>query len=167
MPSTRPRRFVTSPHDVAEVLVGHISLQSADRLKDNGVRLRDTVLVCYVRGGLERHFGRVDRMIRAVVKSRLYADHRVAGKYALLDAVAQTLFNCGEEVLRHGAADNFLGENEIVALAGLEADEHIAELAVSAGLLLVSALNLDLLADGLSVCNLRHAEIDLNCRTCS
>ena len=26
----------------------------------------------------------------------------------------------------------------------------------------MSALNLDLLADGLSVCNLRHAEIDLN-----
>ena len=101
-------------------------------------------------------------MVRAIVKGRLYADHRIACKHALLDAVAQTLFNCREEVLRHGAADNFLGENEIVALAGLEADEHIAELAVSAGLLLVSALNFDLLADGLSVCNLRHAEIDLN-----
>ena len=101
-------------------------------------------------------------MIRAIVKSSFQTDHRVACKHALFNAVAQTLFNCGEEVLRHGAADNFLGENEIVALAGLEADEHIAELTVSAGLLLVSALNLDLLADGLSVCDLRHAEIDLN-----
>ena len=101
-------------------------------------------------------------MIRAIVKSSFQANHRIACKYALLDAVAQTLFNCGEEVLRHGAADNFLGENEIVALAGLEADEHIAELTVSAGLFLVSALNLDLLAYGLSVCDLRHAEIDLN-----
>ena len=33
---------------------------------------------------------------------------------------------------------------------------------MSAGLLLMSALNLDLLADGLSVCNLRHAEVNLN-----
>ena len=101
-------------------------------------------------------------MIGAVVKRRLESDDRVAGEHALGHAVAQALLDRGEEVLRDGAAEHFLFEDHFIALAGLKADPHVAELAVAAGLLLVSALNLDLLADLLTVRHLRILKIDGN-----
>ena len=90
-------------------------------------------------------------MIGAVVQNGLHADHRIFGKGAGLHAVEKSLFDRREEVLRHGAADDFLGKFQTFRLAGFKADPHVAELAVSAGLLLVAALNLHSAADGFAV----------------
>ena len=62
------------------------------------------------------------------------------------------LFHSGEEVLGDGAAEDLLGEHGLFALrVGLKADPHVAELAGTAGLLLVAALLGDGLADLLAV----------------
>src|SRR5699024_4139942 len=75
-----------------------------------------------------------------------------AGQDALADAVAQALFDGGDEVLRHAAADGLIGKDEVLGLGlGLEADVDVAELAVAAGLLLVPAVDFDLFLDGLAV----------------
>ena len=43
---------------------------------------------------------------------------------------------------------------------------NVTELAVTAGLLFMSALNLYGFADSFSVCNLRNAEVNLNAELC-
>ena len=96
-------------HDIAEVRVGDGDLEQADRLKNGGLGLGDTVLICQTCSGLERHIVGVDRVVGAVVQSGLQADQRVTGEDALDDCVAQTLFDGGEEVLGDGAAEDFLG----------------------------------------------------------
>ena len=94
-------------------------------------------------------------MIGAVVERRLEVDERVTGENALLDRVAQTLFDRGEEVLGNAAAEHFLGEDHFVRLLlRLEADPDVAELTAAAGLLLVAAVGFDLRLDLLAV---RHA----------
>ena len=101
-------------------------------------------------------------MGRTVAEGCLQTDNGITGKGTLEDRFAQTLFNCGEEVLGNGAADNLLGKLEAVAVDMLKSDPNIAELAAAAGLLLMSALDIGGLADGLSVCDLGNGEVDLN-----
>ena len=90
-------------------------------------------------------------MVAAVQQSGFQAHHRIAGQHAVGSGLAQALFHCGEEVLGHAAAEYLLLEYQLFAVAGLELDPHIAELAVAAGLFLVTALGLELLADGFAV----------------
>ena len=61
------------------------------------------------------------------------------------------LLHGGEVVLGHRAAHDLLAELELLGVARLKAHPHVAELAVAAGLLLVAALHLHLLADLLAV----------------
>ena len=93
-------------------------------------------------------------MIGAVVESSLDAYGRITSENTLLDSVAETLFNGGEEVLRNRAADNSLCKLEIVGIVGLELDPDVAELTVTAALLLVTTLSRNLLADSLAVSDL-------------
>ena len=93
-------------------------------------------------------------MIGAVVQSRLQADQRVTGENALLNCIAQTLLNGGEEVLGDRAAEDLLCEYHVVLLIlWLEADPNVTELTGTAGLLLVTAVSLNLALDFLAVCN--------------
>ena len=101
-------------------------------------------------------------MIRAVHQGGFHADQREAGQHALLGAVHETFFDRREEVLRHRAAEHGLFKNEAFAIPRLELDPHVAELAVTAGLFLVAALHLDLLADGLAVGDTRGRVFDLH-----
>mgnify|MGYP000582782073 CR=1 FL=1 len=84
-------------------------------------------------------------MGRTVAEGCLQTDNGITGKGTLEDRFAQTLFDCGEEVLGNGAADNFLGKLEAVAVDMLKSDPNIAELAAAAGLLLMSALDIGVL----------------------
>ena len=102
-------------------------------------------------------------MVGAIIQHGLQADERVAGEHALLHGVAQALFDGREEVFRHAAAEDFLGENHVVGLVlGLEADPDIAELAAAAGLLFVAAVGLDLALDLLAVSDAGGLELGLD-----
>ena len=149
--------------DIAHVLIGHGDLQLADGLEQNGGRLGHRGLVGKVRGGLERDFRGVDRVIGAIVEHALEVDDRIAGERAVDHGFAQALFHGGEEVLGHAAAEHFLGEDHLLALlVGLEADPDIAELAAAAGLLLMTALLLHGLADLFTVGNARGVELGVH-----
>ena len=148
--------------DIAHVGGGNLNLQGADGLEDDGVGLGQTGLISQRSGGLERHFVGIYGVIGAIDQDRLEADDGITGDHAAGNAVLQALFNGREEVLGDGAADDLLLEDEGVAVAGLKLDPNITVLAVAAGLLLVLALNTDLLADGLTVGNtgLHQTHID-------
>ena len=76
----------------------------------------------------------------------------------LLAIPQDSVFHRRDILLRHHAADDRIAELEAgAARPGFDGEEHVAELAVAAGLLLVAALDaLDALADGLLVGNLRR-----------
>ena len=81
----------------------------------------------------------------------------------MLHGLDDALLDRGDEAPRDRAADD--GVLELVALAArqrLDLDPAVAELAAAAGLLLVPALGLRLLADGLAVRHLRRVQVDLD-----
>ena len=90
-------------------------------------------------------------MVAAVQQGGFQAHYGVACQHALFGGKAHALFNSREEVLGHAAAEHLLLKHDLLAVAGLEVDDNITELAVTAGLLLMTALLLAGLADGLAV----------------
>ena len=67
----------------------------------------------------------------------------------------------GDEVARHHAADDGIGEGEALAARhGLDLHLDIGELAVAARLPLMTGMLDDSLADGLAVRHLRRARLD-------
>jgi predicted protein tyrosine phosphatase len=50
----------------------------------------------------------------------------------VLNAVLQTLFNCGEEVLRNGTADNSFSKFETVAVDMFKFNPDVTELTAAA-----------------------------------
>ena len=95
-------------------------------------------------------------MVRAVIERGCKTYHRIACRESLCNAVTKPFFDCREVVFRNGSADYRGFEYEIVAVARLEFYPNIAELAVTARLLLVLALCLYRLSDSLAVCDLRE-----------
>ena len=142
---------------------GNEDLQFADRLEKGRAGGGQAFLIGDTGSGLERHIGGVDGVIGAEVQRRLQEDDRVACQNALADAVAQALFNRRDKVLRHAAADGLVREDHLFGFGlRLKADVDVAELAVAAGLLLVTAVDLDLLLDGLAVRDLGGLEHSLD-----
>jgi len=150
-------------HNVTQVCIGNGNLQQANGLHDGGLSLGNTILVCKAGSSLECHIVGVNGMVRAVIESSLQADKRIAGENALLNCVAQTLFNRGEEVSGNRAAENFLGEDEVILLIlGLEANPNVTELTGTTGLLLVTAVSLNATLDLLAVSNTCGMELGVN-----
>ena len=142
--------------DIAHVVIGHRDLQLAHGLQQDGIGLGQSGLIGQLRGGLKGDFRGVHGVIGAVIQHGLQVHHGIAGQRAVDAGLAQALFHGGEEVLGHGTAEHFLGEDHVILLGlRLKADPHVTELAAAAGLLLVAALLLDGLADLLTV---RHAD---------
>ena len=78
-------------------------------------------------------------------------------------AVAVVLAQAAVLGLEHAAAEDVLGEDHIFLLVlGLELYPDVAELAVTAGLLLVAAVGLERLADLLAVGDAGGGELDLD-----
>ena len=70
-------------------------------------------------------------MVGAVVQHGLQADQRIASQRALLNGFLQALFHGGVEVTGHAAAEDFLGEDQIVLLVlRLEAYPDITALTI-------------------------------------
>ena len=102
-------------------------------------------------------------MVRAVHQQHADALHRRAGELAVHHRLLDSLVDRGTEALRDDAADDLV--DELVALVARERLEHdvaVAELASSAGLLLVAALGLGLAADRLEVGHPRLVELDVD-----
>ena len=138
--------------DVAHVAVWNGDLQLADGLHEHGVGLRHGGLVGQLGRGLESDLGGVHGVVASIIEDSLQVDHGVARQRSVNAGFTQALLHSGEIVLGHGAAENLLGKDHLVALRiGLKADPDIAELAGTAGLLFVAALFGDCLADLLTI----------------
>jgi hypothetical protein len=105
-------------------------------------------------------------VIRAVVETSLDANHGIACYETACDTFAKTLFNCGEEVLGNCAANNLVGwEYELFfAHVRLETDPNVTKLTVTAGLLLMTSLLVNNLADRFSVSNAGSGKLNLNAK---
>ena len=137
--------------DLAHVGLGDPDLDRHDRLEQRRLGVVDAVLERHRRRDLERHLVRVDRVERPVVERRPEVGQRIAGDDTALGRLADALLDAGEEALRHGAADDTLGELDAAIGVGLELQPDVPEHPVPAGLLLVAAVDLGLAADRLLV----------------
>ena len=149
-------------HHVAGVVGGNMGLQGAHRLQNHGACLGQSGLIGQLGGHDEGHFAGVHGMVAAVQQGGLQANHRVARQHTVFGCLAQALFHRGEVVLGHAAAKHLLLEDQLFAVAGLELDPHVTELAVAAGLLFVAALRLALLANGFPVSHSGHGQIHIH-----
>ena len=145
----------------------HRHLEPRDGLEHHRARSRQRLLEADASRHLEAHLGRVDGVVLAVVAGHPNVDDRVAevaaGRHRLLDA----LFHRRDELAGDRAADDRVDEDEAFAtLERLDPQVCDAELAVTAGLLLVLALGLGGLGDRLPVRDLDAARSRPPRRTC-
>ena len=147
-------------HDIAGVVVGDMGLQGMDGLQNDGACLGHCSLIGQLCSHDKGHLGAVHGVVAAIQQGSLQADHRITGQHALFGGKADTLFHCREEILGHAAAEHLFLKHDLLAVTGLEVDDDIAELAVAAGLLLMAALLLAGLADGLTVGNAGSFQTD-------
>ena len=102
-------------------------------------------------------------MVLAVVQHGAEIHHREAGQVAAFGGGANALFHRGNEIVGNGAAEDVVHELETgAARQRLHAHPADAELAVSAGLLLVLALGVGLGANRLAIGHLRRLERDVH-----
>jgi hypothetical protein len=99
-------------HDIALFVFRNMDHNGADRFEEYRVRKRKSVLECKVSGNLERHFGRVDVVVRTVDQSRLQIHDGESGKNAAAYRFLKPLLNGREEVSRYGTAENILFEHK-------------------------------------------------------
>ena len=137
-------------------------LQGTDRLQQNGTRFGDGRLVRQLGRHNKRHFAGVHGVVAAVQQGGFQPDHRVARQHAVFGCLPHALFDSGEEVLRHAAAEHIFGKFHALAGYRLELDPHVTELPVTAGLLFVATLRLAALADGFAVRYARRFQRDLH-----
>ena len=121
------------------MLLGRIDLQLDDRLEHLRPRLADRVEEGLLAGGDERDFLAVDGVVLAVVDDHAHVLERVAGDGAAVQHLAHAFLDRRHELAGDGAALDLVDELEAAAARQrLDAQEHLAELAGAAGLLLVA-----------------------------
>ena len=109
-------------------------------------------------GGDEGDFLAVDRVVLAVVDDDAHVLQRVAGDRALGQHLAHALLDRRDELARDRAALDLVDELEArAARQRLDAQEHLAELAGAAGLLLVAVMAFGRPRDRLAVGDARRA----------
>ena len=87
-------------------------------------------------------------MVRSIIQNGLHTHYRVSCQRTFQDGFLNTLFYCREVVLRNCAAEYLLLKYlRFFQIAGWLKDHlNVAVLAMSAGLLLIFALNLNFLS---------------------
>ena len=139
----------------------HLDLH--DRLEERRLHLLDGVAERLAPRRAETVLVGVDRVVRAVDERHLEVDERVAGDGAVRRGLDDALLDGRAELLRDGAAEDLVLEDEAAAARQrLEDDLAVAELPAPAGLLLVAALHLGARRDGLLVGDLRRVERHLD-----
>ena len=128
--------------DVAGEVVRDGYLHLHYRFQQDGVRLLKPLRGGVSAGDFERDAGRVHRVEAAVHEGGAHVHDGVAGDYAVRERAADALFDGGDVLARHDAAHDGVGELESgAARQGFDLDPHVAELPVSARLLLVAVLH--------------------------
>ena len=113
-------------------------------------------------GEAEGELGAVDAVIAAVDQGHRAIDHLEAER-ALDHRLANAVLDRGDPLLGHRAAVDLLLEHEAgAARQRLHLDDHVAELAVAARLLLVPALLGHRLADGFAIADGRRVALHLD-----
>mgnify|MGYP007027758242 CR=1 FL=1 len=102
-------------------------------------------------------------MIRTVIQGNLHVHHGEASHNAGLQGTLDTGIDSGNELLGDGAANDSVDELVTLAgLVGLDLDLNMTVLALTTRLTCVLGLLIGLLADGLTVSDLRCADIGLD-----
>src|SRR3954463_4906711 len=102
-------------------------------------------------------------MVGAVEHGGLEIDHRVAGQEPAHPRLLDAFLYCRDELPGNRAAEDVVLELEVAAARQrLHPDLTVAELAMSAGLLLVAPMRLGCGGDRLPIGNPRRLEVDLD-----
>jgi hypothetical protein len=110
------------------------------RLEQHRIALRHALAMPMRPALPESHVGRIDGVVGAVCQRHRHVHHREAAERPLVQVVGNADLHRGNELRRHHAAGDGLGELEArTARQRLDVEHHIAELAVPARLLLVAA----------------------------
>ena len=134
---TAPAVQVT--HQIAGELRRRVDLDVHDRLEQRWLCAGHAVAERQPARQTERHLTRIDIMIRAVGDGDPEIDDRVTGEVAAHPRVLDPLFDGRHELAWDRAAEDVVDELEIgSARQRLHSDLAVAELAVAAGLLLVT-----------------------------
>ena len=100
-------------------------------------------------------------MIRSIIKSSLYTNYRICCKRSFLNAFLKALLNCREVVLRNCTTNNNLLKYvwSLHIARRLKTHLNMSILSMSAGLFLMFAFYVRILADGLTERNLRFGKL--------
>src|SRR6266581_8036373 len=124
---------------VADRRLGTEHLDIDDRLQDDRRRGADGFHHRFPPGGDEGHLLAIDRMRLAVIDDDAQVDDREARYDTFIESAAHALLHGRHEDAGNGAALDLVGELEAgAARQRLDAQEHLAELAGAAALLLVA-----------------------------
>src|SRR3546814_15086221 len=101
-------------HHVTEIVFGGDDLDLHDRLEQDRAGLVEAFLEAHRAGDLERHFRRVDLMVRTVDQLHLDVYDRIAGKEAVRDRFLDALFDGRTVFLRHDAIGRESGVGRVI-----------------------------------------------------
>src|SRR5690606_36524858 len=115
-------------------------------------------------GDLERHFVRVNIMIRTIKDGCLEAEQRVTGENTVLHLLINALLHRRNVFLGYGTAHHFTGEDQTFGdlISRLEANPVVTELAATTGLTDKLAFDLAGIANRFTVGHLRLTDIGFN-----
>src|SRR6185437_8054006 len=134
-----------------------LDADSHDRLQQRGTRLFHAIAKCEASGDAKADLVRIHFMERSVINGHTEIHHGITGQKAALRRFANSFFNGGNVVAGYRAAKNIVHKFESTATRQrLNADLAISELAMSAGLLFMTAMSFGARANGFSIRNLRR-----------
>ena len=149
--------------DIAQILIGNDDSDLHDRLGDDRISLAHSILEGHRTCNGEGHLRGVDLMIRAIPQGDLDVNDRIACQNAGLHSTLDTVVDSRDVFLRDSAAND--GVDELITLTGLvglDLDLDMTVLALTTRLTSVLGLLVGLLADGLTVSDLRCADVRLD-----
>src|SRR6185312_12206439 len=134
-----------------------------DGLEQHRPGAAEAVLEAHRAGNLERHFVRIDVVVRAVEYRDLHVHDRITGDNARVDGFLHALVDRRNEFARHRATDDAVDELVTLALlVRLDLQPHVTVLAAAAGLAHELALGLHGAANRLAIGHLRLADVGLD-----
>src|SRR5215471_4801372 len=99
-------------------------------------------------------------MVGTVIEHDFEVNHRISGEVSAASCVLNTLLNRRNEVLWNGAAEDLIRKLELTTAGErLHLDLAVPVLAVSAGLLLMTALHIGAPANGLAIRHFRRLQV--------
>src|SRR5579859_60714 len=148
---------------VAEEVLRRDDLDLHDRLEQHATGLLHRVLDAHRGAGAKRHLRRVHRLIASGEQRHRDVDHGETGDDAVLQRLAGAVVDRRHVLTRHHAAGGFVLELVAgAALARLQQQLAIGELAAAAGLAHEARARLAGMRDRLAVTDLRPADVGVD-----